>query len=100
MANITDPEAIRFVNEQVRPLCQAARALSARIAAMTTSWFAGLNLDIPNDSSPLADNRDAEGVSRLTGSNVVNAVSNLIAANAALNSEIISLPCVQPLNAE
>lgn len=100
MPDITDPEAITFCNEQVRPLCEEARALAARIAAMTTAWYAGLNAKFPNDISPLADGRTAEGVSRLTGANVTNAVGNLIAMSAASNAEVISLPCVQPLLAE
>lgn len=98
MADITDPEAIRFVNEQLRPLCEEARALRARVDAMSTAWFAGLDDEFPNDTSPLLDGREAEGVSRLTGAQVVNAVSNLIAMSAAGNAEILSLPCVRPLD--
>jgi hypothetical protein len=98
MPDVTDPEAIRFVSEQIRPLCEAARALNVRIDAMTTAWFAGLNADFPNDSSAVDDGREDEGVSRLTGANVNSAVGNLIAMKAASNSEILSLPCVRPLD--
>lgn len=98
MANITNPEAIHFVNEQIRPLCEEARALMARIAAMQTLWFSGLNAVFPNDSTVLADGRDADGSSRLTGAHVNSAVGNLIAIQAASNSQIIEKPCVRALS--
>lgn len=99
MTTITDPQAIRFVNEQVRPLCEEARALMARIDAMSIAWFAGINAKVPNDASAVADNRDAEGVSRLVGSDVNSAVGNLIALKSASNSQNLSLPCVRALTA-
>jgi hypothetical protein len=94
---ITDPQAIRFANEQVRPLCERARALKAEIDAMTTTWFGGVNNLFPNDSTALDDGREAEGVSRLTGAQVNSAVGQLI--GIAPNAEIISAPCVRPLSA-
>jgi len=97
MADITDPQAIRFVNEQVRPLCERARALKAEIDAMTTAWYGGINAKFPNDSSPLVDGRAAEGVSQLTGAQVNSAVGQLI--GIAPNAEIVAAPCVRPLSA-
>ncbi len=99
MANIVSPEAIKFVNEQVRPLCEEARALMARIAAAQTLWFSGLNVQFPNDVSPVVDGRDADGSSRLTGAHVNSALSNLIAIQAASNTQIIEKPCVRALAA-
>lgn len=96
---ITDPQAIRFVNEQVRPLCEQARALVARIDAMNTSWGAGINALFPNDTTALTDGRVAEGVSQLTGAQVTAAVGNLLALKTASNSQIIDKPCVRPLSA-
>ena len=97
---ITDPEAIRFVNEQVRPLAEEMRSLKARIRAMQTAWFAGLNQEFPNSADPVEDGRQAEGVSRLTGANVNSAVGIAIAVADSVNDEIVSLPCVRPLQAE
>jgi hypothetical protein len=94
---ITNPEAVRFANEQVRTLCESARALKAEIDAMTTAWYGGLNALFPNDSTALDDGRDAEGVSRLTGAQVNSAVGQLI--GIAPNAEIIAKPCVRPLSA-
>jgi len=95
---ITNPESIRFVNEQIRPLCEEVRALVARVGAMNTSWQAGLNVTFPNDSTAVADNRDAEGVSRLTGADIQSAVGILLAVTAASNSQIISKPCVRAIS--
>lgn len=96
--SITNPEAIKFANEQVRPLCERARALIAEIGAMQTAWFGGINTEFPNDTTALADNRDAEGVSRLTGADVNSAVGILLALVSASNAAIISKPCVRPLS--
>lgn len=96
---ISNPEAIKFANEQVRPLCEQVRALVAKIGAMQTAWFAGINTEFPNDTTALADNRDAEGASRLTGVDVNSAVGVLIAVAAASNVQIIQKPCVRGLTA-
>lgn len=98
MASITNPEAIRFVNEQVRPLCEEARALMARVAAMTTSWNAGINAAFSNNVDTVEDGREGEGVSRLTALQVSQAVGQLQAVSA-LNTEIIAKPCVRALSA-
>lgn len=96
---ITNPEAIKFVNEQIRPLCEEARAFNARVTAMQTKWNSGINALFPNDTTALDDGRDAEGVSRLTGANVQQAVGSLLAMLTASNSQIIEKPCVRPLSA-
>lgn len=97
---ITNPEAIRFVNEQIRPLCEKVRALSAEIESMQTLWFSGLNNSFPNTSEEVDDNRESEGVSRLTGANINSAVGILIAVDGAVNDEIIQKPCVRSLRAD
>ena len=97
---ITDPEAVRFVNEQVRTIAEDLRALKARIRAAQTSWFAGLNQRFPNTTDLVEDGREAQGVSRLTGANVNSLMSVAIGVGDAINDEIVSLPCVRPLRAE
>lgn len=99
MADITNPEAKKFVNEQIRPLAEEARAIKAKIDAATTTWYGGMNAKFPNDSSPVVDNREGEGISRLVGSDINSVMSVLIGASTALNSEIIAKPCVRPLQA-
>jgi hypothetical protein len=100
MPPITNPEAVRFVDEQIRPLCETARSLKAEILAAQTLWFGGLNTAIPNTSDLIDDGREEEGVSRLTGIHVNGAMGQLITLAGNLNDEIIAKPCVRPLQAE
>lgn len=97
--SITNPEAIKFANEQVRPLCEQVRALVAKIGSMQTAWFGGINTEFPNDTTPLADNRDAEGASRLTGADINSAINVLLAVAAASNGQIVAKPCVRAFSA-
>lgn len=91
MAVITDPEALRFVNEQVRPLCEELRAFKARADAAKITWQAGLSAKFPNGDT--VQDRVAEGVSVLTGLEVQQAVGELFGVTP--NAQIISKPCVR-----
>src|SRR5438045_4097846 len=94
---ITDPEVIRFVNEQIRPLCELARALKAMVLSMHAAWTGGIGAKCPGDASAIADNRDGEGASRLTGYVVGVAHDTLLAVANAVNDAYINPPCVRPL---
>jgi len=97
---INSPEQIKFVNEQIRPIAEKLRALKAQSDALLVDWYGGLNTQFPNDSTPVEDGRDAEGVSRLTGQNV-NDICYLLAVKVAdMHDAIIAKPCVRPLRAE
>lgn len=98
MTAITDPEAIRFVNEQIRPLAERLRAEMVLITSIETAWFAGINAEFPNDSSLVDDHRNAEGVSRLTGADINSIMSIAIGMRNAGNTQIISKPCVRALS--
>jgi hypothetical protein len=100
MADITNPEAIRFANEELRPLCEAARALAARIDAMKDRWDAGISDIFANNADVLVDGRAEQGVSVLTSLNVKLAGADLLAMRAAVTDATISKPCVRPLNAD
>jgi hypothetical protein len=65
---------------------------------MTTLWNSGVNVQFPNDTSPVVDNRDAEGASRLTGANIQSAVGILQAMKTASNTQILEKPCVRALS--
>lgn len=95
MPQITNPEAIQFVNTALRPLCEEARILAVRIAAAQTQWFLGTNAAFAAGADTVEDGRDAEGISRLTGADVTNAMSQLL--GISLNAEIIQKPCVRQL---
>lgn len=99
MAAISDKQAIRFVNEQVRPMCERVRALIAEIDSMQVDWFQGLNALFPNDSSSVDDGREGEGISRLTGADINNVMTILGAIAGEKNEQIIGKPCVRALTA-
>jgi hypothetical protein len=93
---VTNAEAIRFVNEVVRPLCEELRAFKVRASAAATLWYAGMNTTIPNSAAQdIADGREAEGVSRLDGADVHNAMAQILGVSP--NAEIVQLPCVRQL---
>ncbi len=96
---ITDAEAIKFVNEYIRPMCENIRYMKARGDDFAIKW-AQLGSKFPNDTSPVEDGRDAEGISRLTGADV-QAVAAVFAALLgdidATATAVIAKPCVRPL---
>jgi hypothetical protein len=46
---ITDPEAIKFVNEYIRPMCENVRYMGARGADFANKW-AQIGALFPNDA--------------------------------------------------
>lgn len=100
MPSITDPEAIRFINEQIRPLCEEFRLLKAKVNSCVANWFVGVNAKIPGDDSTVDDGREDQGASRLTGADVVGVMVQLLAFQSQLDqggvAGIIAKPCVRP----
>ena len=96
---ITDPEAIKFVNDYIRPMCETVRYMNMRGADWATKW-AEVSSKFPNDTSAVEDGRDAEGISRLTGADI-NAVgvvfASLLAGIDTAAQTTIAKPCVRPL---
>jgi hypothetical protein len=100
VADIVNPEAIRFVNEEIRPLCEAARSLAARIDSMKDRWDAGISDIFANNEDVLIDGRADKGVSVLTSLNIKQAGAGLLAMRAAIDDAQISKPCVRPINVD
>jgi len=96
---ITDPQAIRFCDEQVRPMCERVRALMAELDEMGITWEGGVGALFPADASLVEDGRENEGVSRLTGMDINQVMTVLQAILGANNEQIISKPCVRSLTA-
>ncbi len=94
---ITDPEALRFINEQIRPLCESTRALKVRMSAMKTMWDDHIGALIPSDTSAVEDGRESEGVSRLTGLDVNNVRNAMAVLITSIGDTVIGKPCVRPL---
>lgn len=98
---ITDPEAIKFVNEYIRPMSEQIRYMGARGSDFAQKW-ALLAADFPNDAAEtLEDGRDAEGISRLTGADINASATVFLTLLAAIGTpeaqSAISKPCVRPL---
>lgn len=101
---ITNAQAVRFVNEVIRPKAEQLRALKAEIDGAMATWHGGLGAVFTADMAGLvADGREAEGVSRLTGNDVVLLISQMEAMQTQLNgggvAAVISKPCVRTLAA-
>ena len=103
MADIINPVAIRFVNEHLRPLAETVRDCKVQLdeaAAVWTDQVAPL-LSAHANGDPLADGREAEGVSRLTKADLtafVAVAGQLITAlNAAGVMNTIRKPTVRVL---
>ena len=100
---ITDPQAIRFVNEVVRPLCEQKRQYMANVAAARASYDAMIGTFFyGHDNEAIVDGRDAEGVSRLTGSDVLAWVAQALYAektayDASGVANTYGKPCVRSL---
>ena len=102
---ITDPQAIRFCNEVVRPKAETIRALKAEVDAAMLSWYGGMNTLIPNQAGEaVGDGREAEGVSRLSGADVNSFMALLANLQTRLSqtgvADVMQRPCVRVLRAE
>lgn len=101
---INDPQAIKFVDEVVRPLCERIRALKADIDSARVAYDAGIGeLFAGFGKEPIEDGREAEGVSRLKGDDVLAFVDLVLyqmrdnVLGKVGGSEVIARPCVRSL---
>lgn len=67
---ITNTAAIRFCNEEIRPAAELLRAMDYRLSDMLLGWEGVASLIPDSADEAVEDGREAEGVSRLTGSDV------------------------------
>ena len=76
MPDITNVQAIKFCNEQVRPYADRAAQQYFVAKALVGQWFAqGLDKAIPNDASVVLDGSSEDGRPILTGAAVTNVVT-------------------------
>jgi hypothetical protein len=104
---ITDPQAIKFANEVVRPIAEKLRGLKAEIDSHMLTWHAGgvgAMFGGDNLAASVEDGRENEGVSRLTGNDVVGLLNQVEALQTQLDGvgvmNVIAKPCVRALRAE
>jgi len=101
---IDDPRVIKYVNEIVRPMAEKLRALKAELDDALATWHTQTAAILPVDQTEQVDDgRAAEGISRLTGNDVILVVVQMQAIQTLLNGAgvagVISKPCVRPLAA-
>lgn len=71
MADITDPEAVRYANEVIRPLADKATAYYYAALAAINEWTAtGMATKIPNTADVIVDGSATDGRSPITGAKV------------------------------
>lgn len=99
---ITNQEVISFTNETVRTMAEKLRALKYEIDAAMIKYNSGIGAICVADMSGIVeDGREAEGVSRLTGNDVVGMAAQMSAIQTQLAGvgvmDVIVKPCVRPL---
>lgn len=94
MPDITNPQAVRFCNEQARTLADAAAAYYWKAKSVLAEWNStGMSSLLPNTSDPVIDGSATDGRTVITGANVnglINHVQAMVAdleanSNAKLN---------------
>jgi hypothetical protein len=95
MPAITNTQAVRFCNEQIRPLADLYAQLYFREKAVAAAWVAqGMGTLIPNTADLVSDGAATDGRAQITGA-MVNTFAGLVvtmtgdveaASNAKLNT--------------
>lgn len=105
MADITDPVAITFCNEQLRPLAERLRDSHATLTELKGIWLDGMG-DYFTDSAAdmIIDDRQTGGVEQISCATIDTVVSAASAALAALDAAgvmaAVRTACVRPLRVQ
>ncbi len=92
---ITDPQAIKFSNETIRPAADQLAQLYANARTVVDQWNAlGISALFPNDSTVVVDGSATDGRHAITGQDATNIIVRLTEfvtdyeanANAKLNT--------------
>ena len=87
MADITNPEAVRFSNEKVRTLADAATKYYYAAVGFLNEWNAtDMGTKIPNTSDVIIDGSATDGRTPITGANVNGLKGNVAAMVADLEA--------------
>lgn len=81
MAAITDPVALKFVDEVLRPLAELVRDINHKISNAEMAWFNGVNAVLTGSNT--VENRVDDGCPILTGTECTNMVAALMAVRDA-----------------
>ena len=91
---ITNPDAIKFCNESLRPIAELARDFIIKATPIIQEWQQ-INSEFPNDATEVDDGREAEGISRLTGADVHALMTIIGNLNFVDTAAAINKPCVR-----
>ena len=97
---ITNEEAIRFTNEQIRPMAEKLRNLYYEAKALQVDWFNGMSVLIPNsvDEILMDERTDVSELSGADISNIITQLSTIITQFEGVGVlNVIQKPCVRPL---
>lgn len=102
---ITNQEVISFTNETVRTMAEKLRGLKYEIDAAMIKYNSGIGAICVADMSGIVeDGREDQGVSRLTGNDVVGMAVQMAAIQTQLSGvgvmDVIVKPCVRALRVE
>jgi len=76
MADITNPEAVRFCNERVRVVADRLAQAYTLAKQVQAEWFANSMAELlPNDGSLVIDGSATDGRHPITGANVTNIIT-------------------------
>ncbi|MCK4658078.1 MAG: hypothetical protein KAV82_01025 [Phycisphaerae bacterium] len=97
---IVNPEAIVFVNERLRPICERLEGLHAEFGSLWCKWLL-VSEHFGDTQAVVDDGRESEGVSRLLGGDVGNVMAQIQSLSTLLNGagvmDVIRKPTVRPL---
>jgi len=78
MADITNPEAVRFCNERVRVAADKLATAYLFAKAVSAEWYANnLGELLPVSADPVIDGSAADGRHPITGNDVSNLITRL-----------------------
>lgn len=76
MADITDPEAVRFSNEKARTAADILAQAYYQVKQVQDEWFAtGMSSLIPNTADLIVDGSATDGRHPVTGADVTNIIT-------------------------
>lgn len=85
MPDITNPQAVRFANEEIRPLADAYANLYFTAKRVAAEWSAqNIGALIPNTADVIIDGSETDGRAQITGAKV----NGLVTAVAALVADL------------
>ena len=98
---LVNAQVNKYVNEDVRTLCETVRALKARLDSSLLRWYQISDV-VPNDTTLIVDPaREGEGLTPLTGADIHSVMYNLTVIQNTLDAggvaSVIEKPCVRSL---